>query len=256
VEIDFSLLSDDELSGNEASEKDGTESKALPASSQEKEADSVGTASKADASSEEAFDEATPLSPREKALMARLEKVTGESLDSSVAKKEAPSVELTPQERNFLAGISDLDEVLSSPEAFNKVLLAVYNMALQEASKLSAEQIMKGLPGTIYSYVTEHVNMKELVNQFYVENPDLAMMKKTVAAVANDIAAEHPEFTTEQVFAESAKKTRELLQIKATPQGQKKGENSPAFVKQRSSNNRVKGEELSGLQKEIADLLA
>lgn len=268
MEIDLSLISESQWNGEASGMEEVEEAISNPISdsgqtisevseaSSEKEEEVVETITE-----DEEFDDETPISPREKILLERLEKLTGENFDKSSPVKEE-SAPLTIQERNFLENITDLDEVFSSPENFNKLLLAVYKMAIEDASKLSAESIMRNLPATISHYTNQHVEMKETIKEFYTENKDLVPLKKTVAAVANEIAAEHPEYTTEKLLQESAIKTRQMLKIKSNVSNgvnktaPNKTTKNPGFATQRSSNGRVKGEQLTGLTAEIADLLA
>ena len=201
---------------------------------------------------ETAVDDSTPLTPREKVLMERLEKLTGERLDLTTKSAAPEPTAFVPSEKNFLEGIADLDEVFSSSDNINKLLLAVHNSALEEASKLTAERILSNLPQIMSQYVAQHIGMDKLVEDFYIANPDLREVKRTVAAVANEISAEHPEFTTEQVFAESALKTREVLRLKQFVPEVKK----PAFATTGNSRNRVRTPTLQGIEKDVMDLIS
>ncbi len=196
------------------------------------------------------FDYSAPLTPREKILMERLEKITGDHLDAPV---ELPAVApVVPSEKNFLEGFGDLDNVFSSAENFNKLLLSVHNNALEEATKLTAERILSNLPQIMSQYVTQHISMNRLVDDFYTANADLVPVKRTVTAVASEIAAEHPEYTTQQVFDETAKKTREILRIQQAPMP---AAAKPAFVPPRGSRSRIVAPVLSEIEKGVLDLI-
>lgn len=188
-------------------------------------------------------------SPRERMLLKRLEEMTQSHIESSPAVEEPPAP-IAIQEHNFLEGM-DIDEVISDPVSLNKLLLSVYNRSLQEAGKLAAENIMRSLPQTISRYVNNHVTMTEMVRDFYESNPDLKSVRKTVAAVANDIAASNPELSTMELFNRAADRTREILQLKrSAPASVNK---RPAFAKQRG---RSITPELTGLQREIDELIS
>lgn len=199
--------------------------------------------------------EGVELTPREKALLARLEEVTGKV----PAAPETPASEPTPTTAvtvpNFLEGL-DLDEVLSTPENLNAALGRVYVQGMQEASKLAAEQIMRNLPQVISTYVTQHITLRETVDQFYKEHPQLKAVRRTVSQVANEIAADEPELSLEKVFAKSAERVYKMLNLtKQAPKEVKKPSN-PGFVNHRGNGSRaVKTPELAGLAKEITDLL-
>ena len=201
------------------------------------------------------FDYTAPLTARERVLMERLEKITGEHLDSTNVPPAVTAVPPTPSTRNFLEGFNDLDEIFSSPENFNKLLLAVHNNTLEEASKLTAERILSNLPQIMSQYVTQHISMSKLVDDFYTTNADLAPVKRTVTAVANEISAEHPEYTTQQVFDETAKKTREILKLQQVTPETTKPTTRPAFVPPRGSRSRVQAPVLSDIERGVMELI-
>ena len=200
------------------------------------------------------FDYSAPLTAREKILMERLEKITGEQLNVASNQPVANTVPFAPSEKNFLEGFGDLDEVFSSTENFNRLLLAVHNNALEEASKLTAERILSNLPQIMSQYVTQHISMNRLVDDFYSVNSDLAPMKSTVTAVANEISAEHPEYTTQQVFDETAKRTREILKLQQVPSNDVRPA-KPAFVPPRGSRSRTPAPVLSDIERGVMELI-
>jgi hypothetical protein len=201
-----------------------------------------------------ADDSDSDYSPREKALLKRIEELTQAKLDSGKSKEsDSSEEEYTPQEHNFLADL-DLDDVLSNSDNLNKLLVAVYNKAVQDGSKRSAEGIMRTLPNTMSNYVSNHLSMRELVNQFYSDNPDLKDAKKTVTDVANQLANENPELSVEEVFAKTGEKVREVLNLKKI---EPKSNEKPTLHTNRGNGgrNRLQIPELNGLAKEIDDLL-
>lgn len=200
-------------------------------------------------------DDTSDYSPREKALLKRIEELTQTKLDSGKPKEDSQdSSEYTPQEHDFLADL-DIDEVLSDSGNLNKLLVAVYNRAVQDASSRSAENIMRTLPETMSTYVNNTLSMRELVNQFYEDNSDLKDVKKTVTDVANQIANENPELSVEDIFARTGTRVREILNIKRTePKSDK-----PTLHNNRGnggSRTRLNVPELDGLAKEINELIS
>jgi len=105
----------------------------------------------------------------------------------------------------------DLDRVVESPEEFNALLNEVYNKAINVGSQQASERLLTAIPELVVNYVGRHSAMSKIVGDFYEANPDLTNAKKTVAAVANDVHAEHPDWKTEDVFKESAVRARKLL---------------------------------------------
>jgi hypothetical protein len=196
-------------------------------------------------------------SPRERKLLERIEALTQEKLESSKKSTEPTSEDsFSPQEHNFLDGL-DIDEVLSSSDNLNKLLLGVYNKALQESSKLSAENIMRSLPSTMSNYVTQHLTMREMVNNFYENNDDLIGAKQTVTDVANKIANENPDLSVEEVFARTAEEARKVLNLKKI-EPKSKGNSKPTLHNSRGNGGRARLSvpELDGLAREVNELIS
>jgi hypothetical protein len=202
---------------------------------------------------EEEIDE-TPLSPREQALIARLEKIEGATLAvaSEAPKHEMPIV--AEQQHDFLEGL-DLNEVLGDPAQLNALLGNVYNMALKEASRIALEHAYQTMPATFTHFARQQIELRETVNEFYKQNPELSSRKATVGSVANEIAVEHPEYDVPTLLNESAKQVRKMLGLKASIKlNDKTKVTKPAFVTQKSRGERVRKDDLTELQKEMAEL--
>lgn len=210
-------------------------------------------------SSIDTFDYAS-LTEREKALIARLEEVTGDKIALSFQQQQnpTPTVESTPAGNiDFLSNI-DIDEVLQTAEGFNGLLNIVYQRALSDAKAQATEHIMRSLPESISTHYQEHATRTKIVEDFYGENPDLVHIKRTVAAIANELAANNPTYTLDQILKESAVRTRQMLGLRKSPitaPASAAVPSKPAFVGQRSSGNRVKAPELVGIEAEVAELI-
>lgn len=255
---DFKLQVDQQKTPTEEEEQEEVEE---PLPLEEKEEEEVEELVESKTPSEvvsETYDD-SELTEREKQLIARLEQVTEENLERT---KPNASLEINvpkPGEEDFVGEI-DLDEALSSKENFNRLLQSVYEKALTEGAKRSAESIMASLPRTMTEYVNKHLEMRDIVNKFYEENSDLSSVKRTVAAVANEISANNPEMSVDEVFKRTAVQTRTMLRLRNPQQNttnkQRVNNNSqnarPAFTGQKG---RLKVPELTGLAKEISELV-
>jgi len=208
-----------------------------------------------DASSEEASAEAADLTPRERAILERF------ALTQS-PRDTPPPAEYQPAAYTPRVGVVSHEEVNAAlngdAEAFVRVLDAVYNQAVQTASQLSAEAILQQLPETVARYSRQQWTMKETIDNFYQTNADLVQVKPIVAAVANRIAEEHPDYPITKLFQETATETRKLLQLvpkspkPAAPAAEAK---KPAFVAAKGGQNRVtRGGSPKTLQGEVASL--
>lgn len=261
IDVDYDLLMAGGESGAKQSSRNGDVDTGKRDSSQPKEeshSDSKDNPAPplVDQTSDEVAedDEYADYTPRERALMKRLEEVTAEKLDKQPAASTDEPEEFVPQEQDFLADL-DLDEVLSSSENLNKLLGSVYNKALQDAAKLSAERIMRTLPATMSNYVSQHLSMRELVNNFYEENGDLKGARKTVTDVANKIANENPELSVEEVFAKTAEEARKVLNLKKV---EPKVDKKPTLHNSRGNGarSRLQIPELDGLAREVNELIS
>lgn len=216
---------------------------------------------------------------REKLLEAMIEDLQGKLLDAGItvtkpatpaepATPAAPAEPAEPEVPNFL-GDNQLDDVLDSPEKFNQVLLNVYNMGVEKGAEkganIAAEKVLQSIPQLVTTYTQRNTALAGLVSDFYKKNPDLAGVRRTVAAVANEVAAENPDLSVEEVFAKVGEKTREVLGMKAaatqpagTPPAAEPAdtgtEDSPAFVDQ-GGRKGTPSSGLKGLEKEINDLI-
>lgn len=192
---------------------------------------------------------------RERALLDRIEKLTGQSYEGQ-RNQQTDVTSFQAQEHNFLDGL-DIDEVLSSGENLNKLLLAVYNRGLEQSTRMAQESWQAAVPNVVREHVTQHMTMRELVDNFYAENSDLVNVRKTVGAIANEISQENPNLTLDEVFAEAAKRTRETLGLSAQGNTQQQNVPKPNLPTRRQPGNRRNGtNQLTGVAKEIDDLLS
>ena len=216
----------------------------------------------------EDLDELSGLKEQNKALLEHLEKLSQQVVARGF---ESPPKELTdevreaaeqpaqpaqpvPQRQQFTLtdpfdGVS-MDEILEEPEKLKSVLEKVQENAIQMAT----ERVLRSVPEMVIGYTTRQTAMSRMVDDFYREHPDLSNVKQTVAAIANTVHSEHTDWGVDQVFQETAQRTRKLLGLRkqATQQKAEKPK-KPAFAKQRGA--RKEEPALGGLQKEINDLL-
>jgi len=153
---------------------------------------------------------------------------------------------------NFLENTT-IDDILEDPTQFNSVLNNVVNRSSQTATQAAVQQVMRSVPELVMGYITRHTAMNKMVDDFYREHPDLADVKQTVAAVANDIHAKSPDLEVDEVFKQSAEQTRKLLGLKKEALKTTKPK-KPAFA--RASSTRKSAPPVDPVQSEINDLLS
>ena len=91
-------------------------------------------------------------------------------------------------------------------------MLANYGkVIMQETFKTIAVQ----LPNVVNEQVVYQTKTKEMADEFYRVNSDLANVRPTVSAVMQSVIAENPRMDMTNILSKTAEKTRELLGIKA-----------------------------------------
>ena len=152
-------------------------------------------------------------------------------------------------------GDQDLDELLSDKNKFNEFLSGVVNQVRNNTT----EQVYRNLPQMVQTQVQSQNQLKTFVDEFYKQNEDLLPVRKTVGAVANEIAAEHPEYELNQLFSETEAKVRKMMGLKRdaqqAPESSKSRTESPALPQRGARRTGERPKKLSGQDKHIQDVL-
>jgi hypothetical protein len=208
------------------------------------------------------------LRTQNEALLERIEALSGQVIGGvmqpqvqqaaepkEVQQAQAPAPQVAPAAiQNFLENVS-IDDLLENPEKFNAVLNQVSQQSQQAATQGAVQQVLRSVPELVMGYITRHSAMNRMVDDFYLENADLANVKQTVAAVANDVHSKNPELGVEEVFKQSAEATRKLLGLqKQAKTVAKRKPLKPAFAK--AGGARKVAPQINGIQREINDLLS
>lgn len=161
---------------------------------------------------------------RNKLLLARIEELTpipgaiAAPLPKSIETKGEPTPIVSPvpekvEEIDFLAG-QDIDDIIDDPKKLNALLNSVYLRAKSDGKEDAAKAVLTALPGVVSSEVSAATNTHAVVNEFYSQNEDLVVVKKTVMAVAAQVHTEKPELGYKEVLKEAANRTRKLLGLR------------------------------------------
>lgn len=198
------------------------------------------------------------LSPRERALLARIQEL--EATRGQEGPPSFPPLEITTTDVDFLSGVSDIDDLLGDREKLNTLLNRVHNEAKKEATKLAVEHVLKHSPEVLNYYAKKQVELYGTIAKFYAENKDLdnPAAKSYMGSVAAKIAEEEPGIAIEALFTKSAARVRKLLGIKQQEQIKKEKKSkttNPGFVTQRSGANRNKTTKLTPLEEEMYALI-
>lgn len=225
--------------------EEGSENASESSESPEKPEESDGSVSEVDA-----------LRAEVNRLAAKINEGSTEESSSSEEKPAIPEPNLDPA--TLFGDDFDFESVVESEESFKKFLTDFAKKVQGSAH----ESILQTLPDTVSTYVNQQVTVKEQVNEFYKNNPDLSSTKRYVSVTANEVASEHPDWDFPTVLDETAKRVRKSLGLKeeakkenSSSSGQKK--DSPALAKgtKGQSSKKKPKQELSQMEQEIQELM-
>lgn len=196
---------------------------------------------------EEEEDEPSDLETQNRLLLEQIE-----SLQAGKPAEEAKE-EIEEIVTSFIGDDEDLDEIISDKGKLNALLLKVQTATQASTTK----DILTKIPQIIVSQVQKQKVINDAVEEFYAENEDLKIVKRTVGKVANEVAADNPEWTLDKVFKETGKRTRKLLGMKEDAIAKKKTpKRRPALPKgSGKGRGRVTQDSLTGVEKEVQELV-
>lgn len=142
-----------------------------------------------------------------------------------LSQKPAEEEEEEEVSLDFLDEIEDLEATLKDKKKLTEILQKVYAKAKVDA--------LKAMPSIVEKSVSRQAAMQAAKQQFYSENPELVGKETVVAVVAQQVQNENPTMNMSQIMKETAKRTRELLNLKkkAAAREEERGKQKPAFVK-------------------------
>lgn len=193
-------------------------------------------------------------------LTAKLQELTQAKPQTQPQTKpqETPTQEEPTQvEPADFLGEVDPEDLITDKKAFNKVLVNVYEAAKQQA-KAEVEAAMRSIPLAVQQTVQQYSALQDATRRFYEENPDLKQWSKAVAAVAEELQAQHPEWDLTTLFAETEKEARKRLQLpkqKVQPAAQPQTGARPKGFARAPSSRPAPQPQLDGLAKELMEML-
>lgn len=168
----------------------------------------------------------------------------------------SPVIEPVAAVVDFLKGKS-IEEIQENPAEFNKVLNDVVGQAATRNVDIVVEKILTSIPNLVAGQIVQQNALNEMVKDFYDANQDLKQVKRTVAAFANEVHSEHPDWAVADIFKESGVRTRKALGLREQTTGSPSPsttQRNPAFAKVRGARKGAEPE-ITGMAKEIDDLI-
>jgi len=206
-------------------------------------------------------DELTTLRKQNEALLKRLEDVEARSKVVEPPVEEKP-VEEPPAKPDlkFVDDDVDLDDLLESREKLNELLLKVHNAATLAAE----EKTMRSLPQVVLAQVNQQLYLRKNIEKFLEDNEPLRAVRRSVGAIATEVASEHADWPLDKVLDETAERAYKVLGLKRVakkevppPEGDKGGDakDSPAFVEGTGGKKLKQSDGRTALQKDIDNTL-
>ena len=173
------------------------------------------------------------------ALRQMVAEVVNEALRASQKPAEEPKAEPEPtvDELKLISSADELYQIMSSPEAFNKLF--------GQVAQHITQRVLQGLPDLVGKLAQQQFALQQTVAQFYRDNPELEPHRDIVKAIATMVAGNHPDWDIQKVLEETAIIAKQMLNI--TPA-------SPAVPNAPGGRGAIKPGEPS-LADEIADLM-
>lgn len=129
--------------------------------------------------------------------------------EQTTQEKQEP---LTFQEQDFI-GESDVDDLISDPKEFNKLLNDLYKKTISDARQLVGEAVLRSIPDIVRANVTIINDLQKASDEFYSTNEDLKPFKKVVATVFEEVASENPGKPFNEIFPKVADEARKRLEL-------------------------------------------
>ena len=178
--------------------------------------------------------------------------------DEVISKEEKPievkEVEADSTKIDFI-GDAKIDDLVDDKDKLNAVFQAVHARAVSDSNKQVYEKVLRAIPEIVLGHINRNASVGGLVKDFYDANKDLVPVKKTVAAVANTLHAEHPDWDLPRVFKEAAPKTREILGMGKPVKKDSKEFDDPAFADVDANGKQTVKTDPNSQQSQINDLL-
>jgi hypothetical protein len=199
-------------------------------------------------------DEVTALKTQVATLTELVDKLSGPKENIPTT----PTAE-TPPVPTKVVGLEDIfkdldfDAVMESKENFMKFMIDTMTVVKEQTK----QETLTAIPNVVGSFIQRQVGVREVAAEFYSKYPELKRVKQYVGHVANEVHAEHPDWTINQVVEEAAKRTKETLNIQVVvEEGEKKEAVKPKpSLPGGSTGARTPKAPSAGFQDEINDLI-
>ena len=145
----------------------------------------------------------------------------------------------------------DIDSIMESNEKFIEFMVKSMNQVQQA----SVQQVLTSIPHIVGSFVQRQTSLRDVANEFYTKYPELGKVKQYVGTVANEVAAENPDWEIGRVLEETATRAMNALSIQRGMQSTLKKDTSVRPSLPGGTKTRQAKAPSTALQNEISELL-
>ena len=184
------------------------------------------------------------------------EEIEKEESKKEEPKKEEPKDKVT--EFNFSITEEDFVEANQSREAFVNVLKGVAKEVYDRARadiQADVKSQMDGLLQGVSKNVNRTVSTYTAARDFWKDNKDLIPISNVVKIQATKVQGVHPDWTPDQVLAETGKEVRRAVEALTGKKIEKNSNFAPSPRGRAGETKTVNKNDLSNTQKEILDLM-
>jgi len=164
-----------------------------------------------------------------------------------------PATEAPFEERNFLDGIDDIDEVVRDPDKLNSLLNKVFKAGV-DTIKSNTSKINETIPDIVKKNITLLTEVKKEGDKFFEENEDLLPWRKAVSKVFEELFEKNPKKKYTELMSDAADETRKRLNIE---KGEKKGKKKkvpPKLPGKKRSSKPSDDDAKTGFDKELDEM--
>ena len=149
----------------------------------------------------------------------------------------------------------EYEQVFEKKDKLNELLKRVQNDTLQG--------VFRSIPKIIATLIPHHINFYNKTAEFYKNNPDLYEHRKVVGQVIDDLSAKNPGWDLDKLMEEVGGKDDDIGEVRrklglkkqALKAAERENVKRPSFAKPAHVKQPDKEVKLTGVQKEINDLL-
>lgn len=133
----------------------------------------------------------------------------GEEVETKETKEEPKAEEEEKQKLEDFITEEEFDEIQTNPNKMNEILNKVY----QRARNSAYQDALKDIPDVVSTTQQRQQNLRNTIQKFYADNPELADYGKYVGYEANRIKSENPDKPLEDVLNEAGEVVKKELKI-------------------------------------------